>query len=120
MQISNEVKELFQEMPFYPLVTIGKDGPHLIVLGKGFVVDHETLAFFGWRQSTTSQNIKDNGMMQIVVIAKEKNKGFRIEGKGKIEHDGEIFDELKKKFPEQLGELNFATVMKVEKVVSLL
>ncbi|MFZ0450942.1 MAG: ferredoxin [Desulfatiglandaceae bacterium] len=52
--------------------------------------------------------------------AGEKNKGFRIEGKGKIEGDGEIFDELKKKFPEQLGELKFATVMKIVNVESLL
>lgn len=120
MKISEEVKGLFQGMPFYPLATKGKDGPHLIVLGKGFVVDDETLAFFGWRQSRTSENIKENGVMQLVVVAGEKNKGFRIEGKGKIERDGEIFDELKKKFPEQLGELKFATVMKIENVESLL
>jgi general stress protein 26 len=120
MQISNEVKELFQEMPFYALATMGKDGPHLIVLGQGFVIDDETLAFFGWRQSRTSENIKDNGVMQIVVVAGEKNKGFRLEGKGQIELEGEIFEELKGKFPEQLGKLSFATVMKVAKVESLL
>ena len=118
MKMSGEVKELFEKMPFYPLATMGKEGPHLIVLGKGFVIDDETLAFFGWRQSITSENIEENSVMQIVVV--EKGKGFRIEGKGKIERDGEIFDDLKKKFPEQLGALSFATVMKVEKVESLL
>ncbi len=120
MKISNEVKELFQNMPFYPLATLGKDGPHLIVLGQGFVIDDETLAFFGWRQSRTSQNIEENGIMRIVVVAEEKNQGFRLEGKGRIESDGEIYENLKGKFPEQLGELSFATVMKVEKVESLL
>jgi predicted pyridoxine 5'-phosphate oxidase superfamily flavin-nucleotide-binding protein len=120
MKINNEVKELFEKMPFYPLATMGKDGPHLIVLAQGFIIDVETLAFFGWRQSRTSENIEENGVMQIVVVAGEKNKGFRLEGKGRIEREGEIFEELNRNFPEQLGKLSFATVMKVEKVESLL
>ncbi len=86
MKISNEVKELFQKMPFVPLATRGKEGPHLIVLGQGFIIDDETLAFFGWRQSRTSGNIEENGVMQIIVVSKQKNKGFRIEGNGRIFH----------------------------------
>jgi len=107
-------------MSFYPLVSTGKEGPHLIVVAKGFIIDDETMAFFGWRQSRTSKNIEKNGVMQTLVVAEEKNKGYRLEGKGRIEREGEIFEKLEKEFPEQLGKLSFATMMKVEKVDSLL
>lgn len=120
MKMNEEIKDLIQKMPFIPLVTQGKEEPHLVVMGKGFVIDDETLAFFGWRQSRTSENIKKNGLIQIALVSEKKNTGFRLAGSGRIETQGKIFDFLKKNFPEQLGPLSFATVMKVEKVESLL
>ncbi len=120
MKMSEEVKDLLQKMPFIPLVSLGKDGPHLIVVGKGFEVDDETIAFFGWRQGKTSENIRKNGVIQIALVSEQKNSGYRLAGTGRIETQGKIYDSLKGKFPGQLGRLSFATVMKIEKVESLL
>lgn len=120
MKMSEEVKALLQKAPFIPLVSRGDDGPHLIVVGKGFVVDDETIAFFGWRQGKTSGNIRSNGAIQIALVSEQKNSGYRLSGTGHIETEGKIYDGLKEKFPGQLGRLSFATVMKVERVESLL
>ena len=120
MKMSDEVKEMLGKMPFVPLVTMEDNGPHLIVLSKGIVIDDETVAFFGWRQGVTSRNIEKNGIMQIAVVSEARNKGYRLAGKGHIEKEGVISDRLREIFPKQLGKLNFVTVMKVERVESLL
>ncbi len=120
MRMSEEIKELLEKMPFIPIVSQGKEGPHLVVMGKGFAMDDETIAFFGWRQSKTSENIRNNGVLQIALVSEKKNSGFRLAGSARIETDGKIYDYLKERFPKQLGNLGFATVMKIEKVEPLL
>ncbi len=120
MKMNQEIKDLVEKMPFIPLVTQGKEGPHLVVMGKGFVMDDETIAFFGWRQSKTSENIKNNRVIQIALVSEKKTSGFRLAGPAHIETEGKIHDFLKERFPKQLGNLSFATVMKVEKVEPLL
>jgi general stress protein 26 len=120
MKMSEEIKGLVEKAVFIPLVTQGKEGPHLVVMGKGFVMDDETISFFGWRQSNTSQNIKNNRGIQIALVSEKKNSGFRLAGSAHIETEGKIYDFLKERFPAQLGNLSFATVMKVEKVEPLL
>jgi predicted pyridoxine 5'-phosphate oxidase superfamily flavin-nucleotide-binding protein len=120
MKMSNEVKVMLEKMPFVPLVTMENNGPHLIVVGKGIVIDDETVAFFGWRQGVTSRNIENNGIIQIVVVSEARDKGYRITGKGRIEKEGVISDRLREIFPKKLGKLNFVTVMKVERIEPLL
>lgn len=120
MKMTEEIRNMIQKMPFIPLATQGKEGPHLIVVGKGFAIDDETVAFFGWRQGKTSENIRNNGIVQIVLVSEEKNRGFRLAGKGHIETEGKIYDSLRVNFPGQLGRLSFVTVMKVERVEPLL
>jgi len=120
MKMSNEVKAMLEKMPFVPLVTSDNEGPHLIVVSKGIVIDDDTVAFFGWRQDATSRNIENNGIIQIVVVSEARDKGYRLEGRGHIEKEGAISDRLRGIFPKQLGKLNFVTVMKVERIESLL
>jgi len=120
MKMSNEIKEMLGKMPFVPLVTTENNGPHLIVVGKAIVIDDDTVAFFGWRQGVTSRNIVKNGIIQIVAISEARDKGYRLAGKGHIEKEGTISDRLREIFPKQLGKLNFVTVMKVERIESLL
>jgi predicted pyridoxine 5'-phosphate oxidase superfamily flavin-nucleotide-binding protein len=119
-KMNDEVKGMLDKMPFIPIASMGDSGPHLIVVGKGIVIDDETVAFFGWRQGVTSKNIENNGVIQIVVVSEEKNKGYRLAGKGRIEKEGAIPDRLREIFPKQLGKLNFVTVMKVERIEPLL
>ena len=120
MKMSEEIKGMLEKMPFIPLASAGNSEPHLIVVGKGFVIDDETLAFFGWRQGVTSNNIGSNGYIQIVVVSEARDKGYRLAGRGHIEKEGAISDRLREFFPKQLGKLNFVTVMKVERIESLL
>jgi predicted pyridoxine 5'-phosphate oxidase superfamily flavin-nucleotide-binding protein len=120
MNMSNEVKEMLGKMPFVPLVTSGNEGPHLIVVGKGIVIDDDTVAFFGWRQGATSRNIENNGIIQIVVVSEARDKGYRLAGRGHIEKEGAISNRLRGIFPKQLGKLNFVTIMKVKSIESLL
>ncbi len=120
MKMSNDVKTMLEKMSFVPLVTVGSSGPHLIVVGKGIVIDDETVAFFGWRQGSTSKNIENNGVIQIVVVSEKRDKGYRLAGAGHVEKEGAISDRLRELFPKTLGRLNFVTVMKVERIESLL
>ena len=120
MNMSNEVKEMLGKMPFVPIATLESNGPHLIVVSKAIVIDDETIAFFGWRQGVTSRNIEKNGIIQIAVVSEARDKGYRLVGKGHIEREGAISDRLREIFPKQLGKLNFVTVMKVERIESLL
>ncbi len=120
MKMNTEITEMFEKMPFVPLVTQGNDGPHIIVVGKGFSIDDETLAFFGWRQGTTSKNIANNGKIQIALVSDTRDKGFRLSGTAHIERQGTISERLKEVFPKKLGELQFVTVMKVEQIDPLL
>lgn len=43
MKMSTEVKAMLEKMPFVPLVTMENNGPHLIVVGKGIVIDDDTV-----------------------------------------------------------------------------
>ena len=52
--------------------------PHLIVVGKGIIIDDDTVAFFGWRQGATSRNIENNGIIQIVVVLKHGTKDIEL------------------------------------------
>ena len=105
MKMNDEVKGMLGEMPFIPIASMGNSEPHLIVVGKGFVVDDETLAFFGWRQGTTSKNIENNGVLQIVVVSEKKDKGYRLAGTGRIEKEGAISDRCGSSFRSSLANL---------------
>ena len=56
-------------MPFVPLVTTENEGPHLIVVGKGIVIDDDTIVF----SVATSRNIENNGISQIVVVSETRD-----------------------------------------------
>lgn len=120
MKMNDEIREMLEKMPFIPLVTQGNDCPHIIVVSKGFFIDDETLAFFGWRQGTTSKNISSNGKIQIALVSEKRNSGFRLSGTAHIERQGTISGKLRALFPKQFGELQFATIMKVEQIDPLL
>jgi len=120
MKMNDQIKEMLEKMPFVPLVTQGNDGPHIIVVSKGFFIDDETLAFFGWRQGTTSKNIASNGKIQIALVSEQRNSGFRLSGTAHVEREGTISKKLREVFPKQFGELQFATVMKVEQIDPLI
>jgi general stress protein 26 len=120
MKMDEEIREMLGKMPFVPLVTQGNDGPHIIVVGKGFFIDDETLAFFGWRQGTTSKNLSSNGKIQIALVSEKRDKGFRLSGTAHVEKEGTISETLREVFPKQLGKLQFVTVMKVEQIDPLI
>lgn len=124
MKMSEEVMELIQKMPYIPLATQGKEGPHLIVVDKGFVINANTVAFFGWKHGRTSENIRNTGAIQIVVVSEDKKKGIRVKGKANIEEGGEAYAKLAEQFQsqldKQLGRFSFVIIMKVQGVESLL
>lgn len=120
MKMNDEIREMLEKMPFVPLVTLGNDGPHIIVVSKGFFIDDETLAFFGWRQGTTSKNLSSNGKIQIALVSEKKNSGFRLSGTAHIEREGAIAEKLREVFPKGLGSIQFVTVMKVEQIDPLI
>lgn len=97
-------------MPFVPLVTTENEGPHLIVVGKGIVIDDDTIVF----SVATSRNIENNGISQIVVVSETRDMGYRLAATGHIEKEGAISDRLRGISSKQLGRLNFVTVMKME------
>jgi Predicted flavin-nucleotide-binding protein structurally related to pyridoxine 5''-phosphate oxidase len=88
MIISREIEELIELAPMVPIATVSASGePHLIVVGKVKEVrENDTLAFGVYKMEKTQQNIKANGLMQVIIAVREGGaKGYRLTGKATID-----------------------------------
>lgn len=84
MIITQEIKDLAAKAPFIPITTVSTQGePHLIVVGKVAEIREEDVLGFGiYKMELTRQNIKENGLMQVIIASMEGGpKGFRLTGK---------------------------------------
>lgn len=94
MIISQEIKELIEQAPVVPIATVSANGePHLIVVGNVKEVrENDTLAFGVYKMEITQQNIKANGLMQVVIAVRDGgSKGYRLTGKASIENNLVLF-----------------------------
>lgn len=88
MIISQEIKELIGQVPLVPLATVSDNGePHLIVVGNVKEVrENDTLAFGVYKMEKTQQNIKANGLMQVIIAVRDGGpKGYRLTGKATVD-----------------------------------
>ncbi|WP_407311302.1 pyridoxamine 5'-phosphate oxidase family protein [Desulfosporosinus sp. SB140] len=94
MVITQEVLDVVSKTPFIPITTVSSHGePHLIVVGKVAEIREDDILGFGiYKMEVTQQNIKDNGIMQVVIATMESGpKGFRLEGKACVEEKLVLF-----------------------------
>lgn len=93
MIITDEIKNVFTQSPFISIATISSKGePHMIVVGKGEIMDGDILSFGIYKMEKTQQNIKNNDIMQVVVATTEGGpKGFRLTGKASIKDSSILF-----------------------------
>ena len=93
MIITDEVRTVFTKSPFISIATISPEGePHMIVVGKGEVMDGDVLSFGIYKMEKTQQNIKNNDTMQVVAATTEGGpKGFRLTGKASIKDSSVLF-----------------------------
>ncbi|CAA7602584.1 pyridoxal 5'-phosphate synthase [Acididesulfobacillus acetoxydans] len=88
MIISEEIKELIDQAPMVPIATVSAEGePHLIVVGKVKEVRENDILTFGvYKMEKTQQNIKANGLMQVIIAVREGgSKGYRLTGKASVD-----------------------------------
>lgn len=94
MVITQEIKDVISKAPFIPITTVSVHGePHMIVVGKVAEIREADILGFGiYKMEVTQQNIKDNGMMQVVIATMEGGpKGYRLTGKACIEEKLVLF-----------------------------
>ncbi|MBV7272634.1 pyridoxamine 5'-phosphate oxidase family protein [Clostridium thailandense] len=93
MIITDEIKNVVTKSPFISITTMSPKGePHMIVVGKGEIVDEDMLSFGIYKMEKTQQNIKNNDIMQVVVATTEGGpKGFRLTGKACIRDSSVLF-----------------------------
>ncbi len=94
MIISQEIEELIEQAPMVPIATVSTiREPHLIVVGKVKEVrENDTLAFGVYKMEKTQQNIKANGLMQVIIAVRDGGpKGYRLTGKASVEDNLVLF-----------------------------
>lgn len=94
MVISQEIKELIEQAPMVPITTVSASGePHLIVVGKVKEVrGQDTLVFGVYKMEKTQQNIKANGLMQVIVAVRDGGpKGYRLTGNASVDDNLVLF-----------------------------
>ncbi|MDQ7097181.1 pyridoxamine 5'-phosphate oxidase family protein [Desulfosporosinus sp. PR] len=94
MVITKEVLDVIAKAPFIPITTVSAQGePHSIVVGKvAEVREGDILGFGVYKMDVTQQNIKANGIMQVIIATMEGGpKGFRLEGKACVEEKLVLF-----------------------------
>lgn len=94
MVITDEIKKLVTDAPIVPIVTVSAKGePHLIVVGQvKEVKEGDVLAFGIFKMDRTQQNIKETGVMQVVLASKvDGPKGYRLTGTARLEEKQVLF-----------------------------
>lgn len=94
MVINEEIRELIEQAPMVPIATVSASGePHLIVVGKvKEVQENDTLAFGIYKMEKTQQNIKANGLMQVIIAVRDGGpKGYRLTGKASVDGNMVLF-----------------------------
>ncbi len=122
-KIGNKCREVLDKAEWIAIATSGHDGPHLAgtwgesVRALGVKNDDVFLVPAGGLIKT-EQNLAADKRIEILFGSRQvqgthgPGKGCRIRGTGQIQTSGELFDDVKKKFPWARGVL----VIKAEEV----
>ncbi|MFZ7101609.1 MAG: pyridoxamine 5'-phosphate oxidase family protein [Peptococcaceae bacterium] len=94
MILNQKIVDLISQVPFVPIVTASEAGePHLIVVGQVKEIrDQEILAFGIHKMAKTQENVKNNGLMQVVIASRQDGpQGYRLSGQACIEGNTVLF-----------------------------
>jgi len=91
MKITQEIKELFEQVSVMALSTVDENGiPNVSAIASKKIIDDSTIWTIDTFHKKTLENIKQNGN---VAIAMWKDSiGYQIKGKAKHYTSGEIFE----------------------------
>jgi hypothetical protein len=122
-KIGNTCRQVLDKAEWIAIATSGPDGPHLAgtwgesVRALGVKNDEVLLVPAGGLKKT-EQNLAADKRIEILFGSRQvqgthgPGKGCRIRGIGQLQTSGELFDDVKKKFPWARGVL----VIKAEEV----
>ncbi len=94
MEISNEIKQVFESVPFMAFSTVNNAGvPNVVVIGSKKIINKNTIWVIDTFFNKTKENILQN---KNVAIALWKDlKGYQIKGTSTYHSEGDIFEEAK-------------------------
>jgi predicted pyridoxine 5'-phosphate oxidase superfamily flavin-nucleotide-binding protein len=92
--ITNEIIELFEQVPVMALATVDKDGvPNVSAIASKKVVDANTIWTIDTFHNKTLENIKQNGHVSLALW--KDSVGYQIKGHAEYFTEGVIFEKGK-------------------------
>ena len=96
-KISPELREMIEQQQLVFTATVGKDGvPNVSPKGSIRVWDENNLIFVERNSRRTRDNLKENSKIALVVLDKEKMRGFQIKGQVELIDKGPLFEQVDK------------------------
>lgn len=102
-KLTEEMKKMIGENQCF-IATVSSEGlPNIVPKQSTRVLDDDTLMFVEVTGKKTYQNLSANPAVSIGVVNKERNDGYRFNGKAELIKEGPLFDKVTK----QLKEIGF-------------
>src|SRR3972149_4960366 len=96
-KITDEMKAMIEKEALVFSATATKDGvPNVSPKGSIRVWDENTLIFVERNSPRTTRNLKENPRISIVVLDKEKSRGFQFKGKAEMLEKGPLYEEVER------------------------
>lgn len=94
MKITQEIKELFLQVPVMAISTVDEKGiPNVAAIASKKIINDDTIWTIDTFHNKTLQNIKQNGNVAIAMW--KDSVGYQIKGKATYYTSGEIFEKGK-------------------------
>lgn len=121
---TEQLREVFRYQGPVAIVTISKDGPHLVGTWTSYleIVDNKTLAIPAWKYLQTQKNIENGSPVRLLTGTKElegtmgPGRGFRLTGQGRFESQGKVYEKVHSRFDWARAAL-VVTVDRVEQLI---
>ncbi len=99
-KLTDEMKKMIGENQCF-IATVSSDGsPNVVPKRSTQVLDDDTLMFVEVTGKQTFQNLSANPAVSIAVVNKDRNDGYRFNGKAELVKEGPLFDNVSKKLKE--------------------
>lgn len=96
-KITEEMKTMIEKQGLVFSATASKDGaPNVSPKGSIRVWDENTLLFVERNSPRTTRNLKENPRMALVVLDKEKSRGYQFKGNVELVDKGPLYEEVER------------------------
>ncbi len=129
VEISNEVKKLFEEKegPAFIATVDGGGKPNVVSKGSLKVLDDEHLWYIESAGKKTYENLKKNPHVAVALASQEKMGAYQLRGKAELVTEGRLYEQAVKRMEEISSKLGVslpkpiaAIRIKVDEIYSIL